>query len=175
MKTGMQFTSATPPGLERALGVEASGFLGADGEVVQEDFGTRLPEGEDDLFVGGLGPIRGPEGARVGIVRHVVCHTIQDAAHSHSDACFGQVLAEDGGAVRGLEDCFRDVLSDFAQIDVEGGDHLDVVRPVASDLPVHETDGVLRLLVAVVLESLDQGAGAVSNAHNGNLDLGHRY
>src|SRR5262249_37763813 len=68
-------------------------------------------------------------------------------------------------------------LTDLALIDVEGTDDLDVTRPVASDLVVHQTDVLRRRgLVgsAIELEALPEAAGTVAEARNGNRDLAHR-
>ena len=156
-----------------ALGIEASGLLGADGEVVHEHLGTRLAQRQDDLFAGCLSVIRGKEGARVLIARHVVGHSVKDAAHPHQDSCLGEVATKYCCAVRGLEDGLGDVLPHLAHVDVEGRHDFDVARPVATDLPVHEPDSLLRLLVPVVLEPLDQRAGAVPDSHDSDLDRLH--
>ena len=61
---------------------------------------------------------------------------------------------------------------DLGRVDVEGRHELDVTDVVAAEGDVHQTrHGVGRVGIAVVLDALDQRAGAVADAGDGDPDL----
>ncbi len=156
-------------GLEAALGVELGGLLGSDGEVADRDLGPGLLQGLHD--VDGLG-VGLTEGLGVGVVRHVGRDPVVDRCHLHGDARLGELSLEDGGVVGLGEDGLFDRLADFALVDVEGGDDLDVLKAVAADVIVHESRRVLgRMLIE--LEALDERARAVADADDGQFHLFH--
>ena len=82
---------------------------------------------------------------------------------------------EPDGVVLAGEDGLAEVEADLGGVDVEGGDELDVADVVATEADVHEAgDGVGRVGVAVVLDALDEGAGTVADACDGDTNLlGH--
>ena len=70
------------------------------------------------------------------------------------------------------EDGLAEVQPDLGRVDVEGRHELDVTDVVAAEGDVHQTrHGVARIGVAVVLDALDQRAGAVADAGDGDPDL----
>jgi hypothetical protein len=87
------------------------------------------------------------------------------------DAQVGHV-GELEGVVRLDEDRLGQVLADLVAVDVEGRHELDVADVVAAQVDVHEAgmkSVVLR--VGVVVAALDQAAGAVADADDGDADL----
>lgn len=66
-----------------------------------------------------------------------------------------------------------EVFADLLDVDVEGGDELDVTDVVAAQVDVHQTrDFLLRVGVLVVLDALDEGVGAVADPDDRDADLG---
>jgi hypothetical protein len=62
----------------------------------------------------------------------------------------------------------------LAVVGVEGGHHLDVTDVVATELHVHQPGHLVgRVGVAVVLEALDERAGAVAHAGDRQSDFCH--
>ena len=83
----------------------------------------------------------------------------------------GDLRLKDLGAVGLGEDGPADVRADLARVDVKGGDHLDVARKIAADLRMHQTDhAVSAPLGGVVVNALDECAGAISHPRNGDAD-----
>ena len=160
--------------LERALSVEACRLLGAHREVVEQNLRTGLAEREHDVLVGRLPLVGGQKRARFRVLPHVFRDAVENAAHPNRHARLTEIRAEDFRAVGGHEDRLGDILADLSRIDVERGDHLDVLGPIAADLPVHQPDGVFGRLPPVILEPLNQRAGAVSDPYNRDPDLVHR-
>ena len=74
--------------------------------------------------------------------------------------------------VRLGEDRLRQVLADLVLVDVERGHELDVADVVAAEVDVHQArDEVAILGVGVVVAALDEAAGAVADADDGDADL----
>ena len=70
------------------------------------------------------------------------------------------------------EDRLGEVEADLLGVDVEGRDELDVADVVAAERDVHEARHRLaRVGVAVVLDPLEERAGAVADSGDGDLDL----
>ena len=69
-------------------------------------------------------------------------------------------------------DRLGEVLADLVLVDVEGRDELDVTDVVSAEVDVHEAgDEVAVLGIGVVVAALDQAAGAVADAHDGDAHL----
>ena len=69
-------------------------------------------------------------------------------------------------------DRLGEVLADLLGVDVERGRELDVADVVAAEVDVHEAgDGLVRVGVAVVVDALDEGVGAVADADDGDPHL----
>ena len=84
---------------------------------------------------------------------------------------FGHVRELDG-VVRVRPDRVREVLADLVLRDVEGGGELDVADVVAAEVDVHEAgDEVVGRRVLVVLDALDERAGAVADPDDRDADL----
>ena len=81
-------------------------------------------------------------------------------------------LLEDVGVVRLRVDRLGQVLADLVLVDVEGGHELDVADVIAAEVDVHQPrDEVVLLGVLVVVAALDEAAGAVPDADDGDPDL----
>jgi hypothetical protein len=104
----------------------------------------------------------------------VIRNAIEDAAHFHDRAGFRELIIENLGAIGRGEYGFADVDADLALVDIKSGDHFDVVRPIRSDLLVHQTNGsTVARRAAVETNSLDQRTGAVAHTDNRDRDLAH--
>jgi hypothetical protein len=82
-------------------------------------------------------------------------------------------FAELEGVVLSGPDRLREVLSDLRHVDVESGREDHVADVVATEVHVHEPGhevGWVR--VTVVLDSLDEGRGAVADADDADAHLG---
>jgi hypothetical protein len=72
------------------------------------------------------------------------------------------------------DDRLGEVTTDLLAVDVERGDELDVTDVVATEVDVHQTwDPRVTVGVAVELDALDEGRGAVAHANNGDSDRTH--
>ena len=80
------------------------------------------------------------------------------------------MVAEDGGAIGLREDRSGDVLADLAAVDVPGGDELDVLGPVAAEVPVHQPDLVVGAAILIMGEALHERARAIADADDGDVD-----
>src|SRR5207247_2607626 len=73
------------------------------------------------------------------------------------------------GVVRLGKDGLGQIVPDFAGIDVERGDELDVVDVIPAQIDVHQTwYELVRGGVAVLGHALDEGGGAVADADDGD-------
>ena len=167
----MQLTNATPAS-KRALGVEFGRLLAAHGQIIDQHVGTRFLENAHHVGLVGLRFVGDPERAVIRIVGHVIGDAVELAAHSDDCAARGNVIAEHLGAVRLGEDRLGYVLADLAPVNVPGGDNVDVARAVPADIPVHQPDRVVRA-VAIIRQALDEGAGAVPDANDRDVDVRH--
>ena len=87
------------------------------------------------------------------------------------DAQLGHV-AEADGVVLAAADGGGQVVTDLVGVDVEGRRELDVGDVVATEVGVHQPGhGLVRLRVAVVVDALDEGRGAVADADDGDAHL----
>ena len=60
---------------------------------------------------------------------------------------------------------------DLGRVDVERGDEVDVAHVIATEHDVHEAGDLLRRVgVAVVLDTLDEAAGAVPHSGDGDTN-----
>ena len=81
-------------------------------------------------------------------------------------------LLEHVGVVGLGVDRLGEVLADLVLVDVERGHELDVADVVAAQVDVHQARHELIVRgVLVVVAALDQAAGAVADAHDGDADL----
>ena len=69
-------------------------------------------------------------------------------------------------------DRFAEVLADLRRVDVEGGREFDVADVVAAEVDVHQARDLLGGVgVAVVVDALDEGRGAVADADDRDAHL----
>jgi hypothetical protein len=73
------------------------------------------------------------------------------------------------GVVRSRVDGFTEVQPNFGRVNVEGGHKLNVTYVVTTEVNVHKPRYIFRSIgVAVILNALNQAAGAVSYSGDGN-------
>ena len=164
MNTGNAFTNATP-GVDRALRVVLVGLLRSDRQVGDEHVGARVAE-----------HLRHVDRLQLGLRDHVAvvgAEPVERVAALHGDAGRRHV-GEPDRVVRLGEDRVGDVGADLLRVDVEGRDDADVADVVAAELDVHQAgDRLVRVGVLVVLQTLDQGRGAVAQPHDRDANLSH--
>ena len=72
------------------------------------------------------------------------------------------------------ENRLGEILPNLVLVDVEGGDHVDVLDAVVPDLGVHEAGNLLVLRhLDVFVQALHERRGAVSDPNNGDFDFSH--
>src|SRR5215472_14536752 len=147
---------------ERLLHVEARSLLAAHGQVVHQHLGAAVAQGRRDVDRG--------LGCLIDDLAQVGAQTVERRSALHRDTEVRD-LGEAYGVVRFDEQRFGDVATDFAAIDVEGGDDLDVADVVAAEVHVHEAryEGVGGG-VAILVDALDEGRGAVAEADHGHAN-----
>ena len=162
MKTGMQFTIATP-GFQDLLGVPLGRGLGADGEVVDDD--VRAGVLQDLHHVVRL------SGRLLDDLREVLADAV--VRHAAGDLDSGLRHVRELDRVVGMRpDGVGEIDADLALHDVERGCELDVRDVIAAEVDVHESGhGVLGLRVLVVLDSLQERVGAVAHADDRDAHL----
>ena len=138
------------PGVDRALGVEAVGVLGAHRQVGDQHVGLGVLEDLDDVHR-----------ALVGLLDHlavVLAEAVEGVAALDGDAERRHVADLDRVVLAG-HDRLGQVAADLLGVDVERGDELDVADVVLAELDVHQAGhpragvGVL-----VVVHALDERA-----------------
>ena len=154
------------PGLEAGLGVEPLGLLGADRQVADQHVGAATSRSDGD-HVDRLGR-RLLDGLAV-----VLAEPVEGRAPLHGDPELADAGEADGVVLPG-EDGLAQVGADLGRVDVEGGHELEVADVVATEHHVHQAgDRLGRIGVAVVLDALDERAGAVAHAGDGDSDGAH--
>ncbi len=144
--------------VDRALGVELVGGLGAHREVGDEHVGPGVLEHLDDVDRLGVGLVDG--------LAVVLAEAVEGVAALHGDAGRRHVADPDGVVLRGLRGV-GEVEPDLLGVDVERRDELDVGDVVVTERRVHQAGhGALGVGVLVVLDALDQGRRAVADAHD---------
>ena len=95
-------------------------------------------------------------------------YPVEELAHLDRHLGRGEVIRDELCAVGFVEDGLLDRKADFALVDVERANHLDVLRAVTADLVVHETQefglAVGGGQTPVKLKTLNQGAGSITDA-----------
>ena len=103
----------------------------------------------------------------------VLAEAVVGVAALHLDAERRDVADLDRVVLGGV-DRLGEVLADLLVVDVEGGDELHVGDVVVAEGDVHEPrDGAAGVGVLVVLDTLDQGGGAVAHSHDGYSNRTH--
>lgn len=159
-------------GGQRLLHVPARRLFAADRQIVHQHVRVRLAQhfGDVDRLFGRL----------VDDIREVLADAIECAAAADGYAEWCDRGKPDG-VVRLGEDGLGQVVADFADIDVEGSDELDVADVIATQIDVHQAgDELVRRGVAVLGDTLDQGRGAVADANDGDpyglmVSCGHAH
>src|SRR3954463_9745320 len=84
-------------------------------------------------------------------------------------------VGEPDGVVGLGKDGFGDVRADLLRVDVERRDDADVADVVATELDMHQAgDRLVGVGILVVLQTLDQGRGAIAKPHDRDANLSHR-
>ena len=159
--------------LQRGPGVVFGSLLASDGQIVEEDL--RLAPAEHLGHLGGPA-LRDHECLLGRIFAHVLRDAIEHRAHLHDHRRARQLRIERPRIVRRGERGHVHRLADLALVDVEGTHDLDVARPVAADVVVHEAHVRLRRLLirsAIELDPLQETARAVSDTGDADRDLAH--
>ncbi len=152
-------------GVEGALGVELVCLVRSNGEVGDEHVGLRVLEDLHDVNGGfvGLG-----DGLLVVLTKAVERYATHDL-----DVRLGDVADLDR-VVLGCLGRLDEFLTYLERVHVKRGHDLDVRDVVVAKLDVHEAgNGFPRLGVLVVLDALNEGRRAVSNADDGETQLSH--
>ena len=161
MNTGMAFTKRDA-GVEAGLRVEALRLLGADGEVAHEHVGVGVAQHLRDVDRLGRRLLD-----RLAVV---LAEAVERRAALHLDLELADVGELDGVVLPG-RDRLAEVEPDLGGVDVERGDEVDVADVVAAEHDVHEARHVLvGVGVAVVLDALDEAAGAVPDSGDGDTN-----
>ena len=128
MKTGQRVDEGDA-GVDRALGVELVGLLGAHREVGDEHVGLGVLEDLDDVDRLGVGLLDG--------LAVVLAEPVEGGAALHLDAERRHVGDLDGVVLGGV-DGLGEVEADLLVVDVERGDELHVLDVVVTEHDVHE-------------------------------------
>ena len=161
MNTGMALMKPTPA-CERLLDVPLGGLLAAHRQV--RDHHVDLALLEDAHHV------RGRPGRLLDDLREVLAEPVVGHAPVHLDIQLRHLLEHVGVVGLGV-DRLGEVLADLVLVDVERGHELDVADVVAAQVDVHQARHELIVHgVLVVVAALDEGAGAVADADDGDAD-----
>ena len=145
-------------------------LLRADRQIAQQHVGARGAERFGDV---GRSQVRRTKGLVVGIVGHMGGHAIELRAGLDDHVGDRQRALENSRAIGLGEDRFLERMADLAPINVEGRDEFDIGTGIAADGGAHDTVERGVATGAVILYALDQRAGAVADAGDGDLDLFH--
>src|SRR5881396_3514470 len=163
----------TEPGLQRATGVKAGRLFGADWEIIDHQFSGGVLQFGDDLFAGGFFFQRQERAQRI-LIAHMRRIAVKDASHPYDRASELDLFGKDFCAIGRRKNGLTDVKTDSTPVNVKSGNDFDIVRPVRSDLPMHQPDASAVGGGAVIkIDSLDKRAGAVSNAYDGDSYFSH--
>ncbi len=113
--------------------------------------------------------IHRPEAAGGLAVQHQCRNTIENGAGGHHDPIVRYCLLEPLSVVRRGENGFGDRQADLSSIDIERRDDFDVAGNVSSQVRTQHANRVFAMLAAIV-NPLNQGTGAVSEADDGEPD-----
>jgi hypothetical protein len=100
--------------------------------------------------------------------------TVENAAHLHNGASKLDPVAENLRAVRRRKNRLAHVQTDFAPVDIKGGNDFDVVWSIAADLTMHQPDaGAVGGGAIIKIDSLNERAGAISDAYDCDSYFSH--
>ena len=149
-------------GVDCGLGVELGGFLRPNGQVADHDVNLGVLEGLDyvDRFCRGL-----LDGLKV-----VLAEAVQGVAALDRHAG-GRNIGDLDGVVFAGQDGVGQVNADLLAVHIEGCYEFNVVDVVLAEFHVHQTGNRgLGVGIPVVMDTLDQGRGAVTYTDNGNTN-----
>jgi hypothetical protein len=92
-------------------------------------------------------------------------HAVEQRPHLHANGMVAQLENESHRVVGMGDRSLRDRLSDVPLVDVEGADHLEVSRPVACQIEVHQAARSLALTdvgCPVIFDTLTKARRAVA-------------
>ena len=135
---------------QRATRVELTCLLRADGQETDHHLRTCLLQYGD--YFGGrhLGRRTRNETALWRLIAEKGCHAIEARAAAHRDVHLRQIRVEDGGAVRGGEDGFREVATNLSTVDINGSYELDVAWNIWAEFRKRYADRGRSLCTAIV-------------------------
>jgi hypothetical protein len=154
------------PGVDRGLGVELVGLLGAHRKV--RDYDVHLGVAQHLDHVDRIGR-RLLDDLAVVLTEAVEGRSTLDGHAGRRD------VGELDRVVLAGDDRLGQVHADLLGVHVERGDEPHVGDVVVAEGHVHEArDTVVRIGVLVVLHALDEGRGAVTHTDDGDADGAHR-
>ena len=145
-----------------ALCVELVGLLGTDRQV-----------GDQDIDLGVLQRLNYVDRFSRGFVdgvRVVLANAVQGRAALNLNA-ESRNIGDLDGAVFGGNNGLGEVLADLLVVNIESCDELDIGDVVVAEDDVHEArNGLVGLCIAVELDTLHQGGGAVADADDSDAN-----
>ena len=102
-------------------------------------------------------------------------HPIKHTAHTHGDTRNRQITGKDFSAVRRFEYGLVDILSDLTGINVKGRDNTDIGNSIGSNMVMQDAYTILGGSVGVIMNTLNQGTGTVSESYNGDSNFVSLY
>ena len=152
--------------VDRALGVVAVGLLRPDGQVRDHDVGAGLAQRSRHVHGGLVGL-----GDDLPVVLAQAVHG-RTALHGHAGR---RDLGDLDRVVLAGVDGVGEIAADLLRVHVERGHDLDVADVVRPEPDMHEAGNPGAVFgVLVVLQSLHQGASAVTHPHDGDAHLTHQ-
>ena len=145
-------------------------LLRPDRQVADKHLGSRCPQRSGDVHGGCVGRA---ERLVVFVVRHVLGHPVEHRSHLNRHPAWRQDGLKYPGTVRLGEHRLLQRVADLASIDVECRNDLDVRGAPAADALVHQALAFRCVACAVVLDALNQRAGAVADAGNRDSNVVH--
>ena len=146
---------------------------GADRKIVDHHVGLGVAQHVDHVVVRRLALAVGEhEGALVGEFGHVLGDAVEHAAHPDVGAGSAGHGRRRSRAIGRAKIASATSRADLAPVDVPGGDDLEVLGPVAAEVPVRQADLLVGAAVRIMRDALDQRAGAIADADDGDIDVG---
>src|SRR5690606_30224210 len=156
--------------LERTLRVAATRVFRPHRQIVQHDFRLALLQDMNYFLLVRLPQVGRFEAQVLRVGQHVAGNAVQDRTHFHLHARGGNLGLESGRTVGGSENGFRHILAHLARIHVKGRHHADVLRPDASNFPMHQAADIGGRAIPVIVQALNQGTCTIAETNDGDFD-----
>jgi len=99
----------------------------------------------------------------------MIRETVQNFTHPYKDSGGWNIGIENRSTIWFRKNCLMDIDSNLSFIDIKGCNDLNILWFVPSNFMMHQADHVLRIFIPVIVNSLNQGAGTVSNTNQGDF------